>query len=250
MKKQTIITILVVALVITIGILGYKHYMNTTAPVVVPDSTEPEPSPTASSEPITIMEATIKEPNYTGTKPVIGGKGPLADAARAYVSESINAFATSADKEVPAMRKQYGNDAPPAHYTIDISAKKVESATTQSIVIDSYVYTGGANGNSLYKAYTATRTGTLLGIRDIVKSDVQNAFVATVKKQILADKTIGSAIFPDEITDLSMDSFANFSIDEKNLTIYFDKYQIGPGALGAVAFPLPLSSVAQFITLP
>ncbi len=251
MKKQTIITIFVLVLVIGIAVLGYFHYKNTDTQMPAPDVTH-TPVVSHASEPVTIMEATIDEPNYTGTKPVIGGKSALADAARAYIKNAIDTFAESADKEVPNMRKQYGNDAPPAHYTIDINATLIENAATQSIVIDSYLYTGGANGNSSYKVFTATRDDKLLGIKDIVKPDTQSSFVAAVKKQLLTYSPDGTtpSVFPDEVKNLTIDSFSNFSFTDKTMVIYFDKYQIGPGALGAVAFPVQLSLIQQYIQLP
>ncbi|MDB5254637.1 MAG: Cu amine oxid [Candidatus Nomurabacteria bacterium] len=251
MKKQTVITILVVVVVMGIAVLSYVHYK--TKNIEIPVSEVPQaPAVSTQSESVTIMEATISEPNYTGTKPVIGGKGVLADAARTYIKNSIDDFAAEADKEVPGLRKQYGNDAPSSHFTIDINAKMIESAATQSIVTDSYLYTGGANGNSSYKVFTATRSGTLLSIHDIVKPDAKDSFVAFIKKRLLTYSPDGAtpSVFPDEIKDLTIDSFSDFSFDDKNMTVYFDKYEIGPGALGAVAFPIPLGSIQPYIQLP
>lgn len=242
MKKQAIITILVVIIVIVIAVVGYMHYKNTEVPA--------ETQTTTPSTSITITEDHINEANYTGTKPTITGSGALADATRKYISDSIAAFAAQADKEVPAMRQKYGNDAPPAQYTIDINAKLVEGATTHSIIIDSYLYMGGANGNSIYKAFTADQAGKLVGIRDILTPEGQKAFVPFVQKELLAwspDGTDQPTILQDEIKDLTLDSFSNFSFDDKDFTIYFDKYQIGPGALGAVAFPIPLAKMQAYL---
>jgi hypothetical protein len=255
MKKQTAITIVIVLIVILIAVLGYVHYKTAEMVPAVTGTTTPD---TDSAAPavngsISITESKINEANYTGSKPVIVGDGALADAARAYVDQSVKKFGDDADSQVPDLRKKFGNDAPPSHYTIDINAKTVSSATTESIVIDSYVYMGGANGSSLYKAFTAKSDGTVVGIKDIVSPANYTAFVAYVKKALLAWRPEGSTdpvVIADELSGLTIDSFSNFSFDDKNMTIYFDKYQIGPGALGAVAFPMPLTSVQSYVTLP
>ena len=57
------------------------------------------------------------------------------------------------------------------------------------------------------------------------------------------------AVFQDDVKKLTFDSFKNFSFDETSLVIYFDKYEIGPGALGAVAFPLSLTTIQQYLSL-
>ena len=36
-------------------------------------------------------------------------------------------------------------------------------------------------------------------------------------------------------------------LPNKNLIIYFDQYQIGPSALGAIVFPLPLDKIKDFL---
>jgi hypothetical protein len=56
-----------------------------------------------------------------------------------------------------------------------------------------------------------------------------------------------SPVFPDEVKGLEFNSFTNWSLNDKNLIIYFDKYSIGPGALGAVEFPLPLNKISNFL---
>ncbi|MEO5645927.1 MAG: RsiV family protein [Candidatus Paceibacterota bacterium] len=250
MKKQAIITTVVVLIVIAIAVVGYVHYKNisvTTSPVI--SNNTPETSKT-----ITISTERIDEDTFTGTKPVLIGSGTLANTARKYIVDSITTFAAQADKEVPSLRQEYGNDAPSAQYTIDINAKEIDSSTTQSLIIDSYLYMGGANGSSMYKAFTTrSSNGDLIAIRDLVKPTRQKAFVPFMQKKLLTwrpDGTDQPMIFEDEIKNLTIDSFSNFSLDDKNLTIYFDKYQIGPGALGAVAFPIPLTLLKDYILLP
>jgi hypothetical protein len=54
-------------------------------------------------------------------------------------------------------------------------------------------------------------------------------------------------VFPEDVAALTFDSFTNWSMDDKNLIIYFDQYEIGPSVLGEVAFPLPLEKIKSFL---
>lgn len=206
----------------------------------------PPAAPTVDTA-ITITSLPIKEQYYSGTSIGIAGTSTLADTARLYVTSIINDFAATAAKEVPPMATQFGAGSPPATYTIDLNAVVVTGQTTTSIVIDSYVYRGGANGMSAYKVFTASKTtGKILALTDIIPTDKQQAFVSFVKKELLAQKDYG--VFPQDVQTLTMNSFRNWSFDtEGNLTIYFDKYEIGPGALGAVAFPISSDKVQPYL---
>jgi len=237
MKKTTtvLITILVLALIIITAVWLNKHNM-AVAPVEV-----------ITQSPIVIIDTPIEEANFSGSRPVMTGSSVVVLSANEYLNTEIAAFKASADKEVPDIRKEFGNDAPPANYTIDFKAKHVVSPTTDSIVIDGYRYTGGANGMSFYKVFTAKRDGEqLLALRDVVRPEQQEAFAAYVRNEIIARQ---EAIFQDDVNKLTFDSFKNFSLEENTLTLYFDKYEIGPGALGAVAFPLERSVIEQYVTL-
>jgi hypothetical protein len=48
------------------------------------------------------------------------------------------------------------------------------------------------------------------------------------------------------VASLTFDSFSNFSFGKNNLIIYFDKFAVGPGVLGAITFPLPFSQTRTF----
>jgi len=201
---------------------------------------------------ISIAQETFAEEHFSGQKPVISGDGTLADAARTYVAQSIADFKIRADKEVPELRKDFGAESPTANYTIDLTAKYMEGKDTQSVVIDSYVYTGGANGNSTYKVFTASKkSGAVLAIGDIIPQTSRDAFVAFVKKKLLDESASGATtltLFPQDVQALTLNSFDDFAFDEKNVYIYFDKYQIGPGALGAIAYPLSLETVSTYLS--
>lgn len=246
-KSKRIVGVLLLIILALSGILLQKNITKAPVAPVIKDVGKDTPPP------LTITNKTIKEDTFTGSMSVIVGTSVLARTAQAYITDEVAAFKKSADEDVPAMRASFGADAPLSKYTIDIKATPIKSDVTDSIVIDQYMYTGGANGNSSYKVFTASRkTGELLEISDIVIPSKQDAFVATVKKELKAWRPEGtkeSVVFAEDVDTLTLSSFANWSYSTKNLMIYFDKYAIGPGALGAIAFPIPLLKVKDFIIL-
>lgn len=210
---------------------------------------KPGTEPVAS---VSISPEDIQESNFTGTRSVVTGDMPVAVAARSFIDETVATFKAAADEQVPEMRVQFGEDAPPSHYSIDLKASYVAGNATESIVIAEYLYTGGANGMSLYKVFTAKKgAAELLGIKDAIKPGQQDAFVAFVK-QALIDWRPGDAtepvVSPEYVDELTIDLLSNWSIHDGVMTIYFDKYEVGVGALGPVALPIELSKVAEFLT--
>jgi hypothetical protein len=200
---------------------------------------------------ILITDQKIKEENFTGTMPVISGTNTLAIKMREFIKTTVDEFRKQANTDVPDMRAKFGANSPPATYEIDINAKYIKGIKTESIVTDVYTYTGGAHGSTIYKVLTANiASGKVLTLADIIKKEKQNAFTEFVKTELNSWIPAGndtSPVFPDEVKSLTFNSFANWSMDNVNLTIYFDQYAIGPGVLGATAFPLPLPKITDFL---
>lgn len=202
--------------------------------------------------PPSITDETINEPNFSGSRPVISGDSAVAQKAEKYIDQLITDFKKRADEEVPQIREDFGNDVPSATYTVDVKAEYVQSPVSESIVISEYYYTGGANGTGSYSVFTSSgETGEILSLRDVIKEEKREDFLSLVKAKLISWRPEGSetlVVFPEEVSALSFDSFENWSIDDENLTIYFDEYEIGPGVLGAIAFPIPLSELQEFLS--
>ncbi len=204
--------------------------------------------------PIEITEKKIEEDNFTGTKPLITGSGAIVTEANKYIEKTISDFKKSADDEVPAMRKDFGADSPMANYSIEMKAKTLKSDISESILLEMYIYTGGANGNSSYKTFTSfNANGKIVSIKELIKKNSQADFMAYLRNKLITwrpDKSTDIVVFEDEVKSLTIDNITNWAISDGNLVIYFDKYAIGPGVLGGVAFPLPLTSVQKFFIDP
>lgn len=202
--------------------------------------------------PISIKNKDIKEENFTGTVVEISGVSTLAVKARAFVEETVLEFKKQADTDVPLMRTDFGEESPSANYEINIEAKHLNSAETESIVFSIYTYTGGAHGSSIYKTFTAAISdGEILSLSSVVKKEKQTAFTEFLKKQLIAWRPSVSQgepmIFTEDVEDLKFSALEKWSLDDKNLVIYFDQYEIGPGVLGAVAFPLTIEKIKDFL---
>lgn len=200
---------------------------------------------------VTIAKKEIKEENFSGSTVAISGDSVLAVTARNFTEKEIADFRERANLEVPDIRKEFG-DVPPSHYTIDIAGTLVSGSKTQSIVLNEYIYTGGANGLGLYTVFTADKTtGKLLSLKDVLVGDKQAAFLDLLKKRLLDtdanENLVG--VFRDDVNALTYDKIPDFAFDDTSLIIYFDKYAIGPGALGEIAFKIPLADLTEYLSL-
>ena len=201
---------------------------------------------------ISITTQKINEENFSGTTVVISGTSPLVVKMREYIELTFAEFKKQANIDVPSIRARFGADNPTANYEIYINSKYVESEKTESIVTDVYSYTGGAHGNTIYKVMTADfSSGKILSLSNVIKQEKQNIFTELVKKKLNNWRPEGSdtsVVFTDNVKGLTFDSFMNWSLDDQNLTIYFDQYAIGPGVIGATAFPLSLTELKDFFS--
>ncbi len=184
---------------------------------------------------------------------VIEGDSNLAIAGRKYVEDSIREFKARADTEVPDMRAEFGADSPSANYAIGIEAKLLESEKTEALLFSGYTYTGGANANSFYHSLNFSKEGGMITLGNIVPEDKREALVAKVKKELLRynpGESEPPVVFADIVAELKFEDLRNWSLEADNLTVYFDKHEVGPGAIGAVPLRMPIAEVAAYLQLP
>ena len=192
----------------------------------------------------------IKEDNFVATVATITGSGVLAEMGREYIDNSVKDFKKQADRDVPQMMEEYGRDIGAANYNLNINAKYLNSSHTESLVFELYMYTGGANGNAAFKVFTVdNQTGKLLTLNDLVKKDKQVELLSFVKKSLNKWTNDGSSpvVFDDVVADLSFGMLQDWSMDDKNIYVYFDKYEVAPGVAGDITLPLPLTTVGTWL---
>ena len=248
---KTLQIFLLILIIIGIGLIATQKIWvpKLVDRIIYREFKQPEVETTV-SVPISITTKKITEKNFSGTVSIISGTNPLAVKMREYVGATISSFKTQADTDVPGMKEKFGVDNSTSIYEIDINSKYLKNEKTESIVTEVYTFTGGAHGSTVYKVMTAdSSSGKILSISDIIKKEKQNDFTKLVKKELnnwRPDDSEAPIVFADTVGSLSFSSFENWSIDNQYLTIYFDQYAIGPGVLGAVAFPISLDKLKEF----
>lgn len=217
-----------------------------------PEPVTPEPTPIEDKSPeISFEEETIDNDFVDGKYPEIKGSGKLALLAREYVTEQVDEFNKIAVEEVADVRKRFGDDT--FKYSLEMSAELKKSPDTETIVIRKDTYTGGASGNSEFATFSANSTGEqplLLG--DVIRGENQALFTAEVKKKLIEWRPEGMeemVVFTSEVSKLSFASFKKWALEGDKLTLYFNKYEIGPGALGAVPFELSKSEIGGYLSM-
>ena len=247
LSDNSIIKPILILAVVGVAIYFFSKYQHKTQ--VVENVTTPPPAQTAST--ISITKESIKEANFTGTRVIVKGTSKIAPIVQNYIDQTIEDFRKTANTDVPEMRQKFGADSSLSKYTIDFEGKYIKSRTTESVIINQYVYTGGANGLTIYKVFTISSSdGSLLPLSYMIKPSEQDVFTAYVKKSLINWRPEGSTttvVFPDDVNSLTFASFTDWSLDDKFLTLYFDQDSIAPGAVGAVAYPLPLTSIKKFL---
>ncbi len=243
-----LLAIVLFVLTFYIGFLLGQQKQAITPPTIIPAVKAPEKTTPA---PLSITMQNIEETNFTGKVAQVSGTSTLAKDAQAYITKEISDFRTEANSEVPPMIAKFGAGSPPATYEIDITAADVKSAATESVVLSTYSFTGGANGSSTYKVITVgIPSGKILSLSDVIKAGEQGAFMTFLEQELNDWRPEGSSdsvVFPDQVKSLTFGSLTNWSLDNTNLTIYFDQYTIGPGSLGEVPFAIPLSKIQTFL---
>lgn len=240
--------VFVLLFIVLIGIAVFAYVKNRNASVPEPIQEEVPVSQPAEPQNVNISEEAVKEQNFTGKRPVFAGTGSLVSLSGQYVDQYFADFKKTADAEVPEMIKEFGPDSSAGKYSLELEANLVIGKDTTSVVMSGYDYRGGANGNSFYKAITVSNeTGEQIQITDLIKQEKQQEFVAFVKNKILTEwKDRG--IFPEAVQMVTMELLSNWSMDENGaLTIYFDKYAVGAGAMGATKLVIPAVDLQKYM---
>ena len=197
--------------------------------------------------PATTSSEKLSEQYFSGSVAHVTGTSVAATAAQAHIMERLEAFRLRANEEVPALREHFGTEVPVGHYELGIEASVVESTGTETIVVSEYAYSGGANGMSMYATFTSPKKGgALLTLADVIAPNQHEAFTQLVRTHLgtWAKEHEGATLFPEDVAALTFDSFGSWSLSNDDLTIYFDKYAVGPGALGAITLSIPRTDLA------
>ncbi len=196
-----------------------------------------------------IEEVKFEEKNFTGAYSKIEGNSRVVSLANKYIEDVVNDFKTSADKDVPAILAEYP-ESNSANYSLFIESDYLRGENTESIVVNTYVYTGGANGTAIYKTFTTDNTGKELALADVIKEDQRDNFTAFLKKTLLdwrVEDMEHVLVFEDVVNTLKFEDIQHFAFDGQDLNIYFSEYDIAPGAVGSPMFTLNYEDIASLL---
>ncbi|OCL26696.1 hypothetical protein U472_12030 [Orenia metallireducens] len=110
-----------------------------------------------------------------------------------------------------------------------------------SLTITYYEYTGGAHGNYFKEAFNINlHTGKELSLGDLLgkNKDYQKTINDKIKNKIRKHQELYFADDTHNLKILSKNS--NFYLQENNLVIYFQVYEIAPYSTGTPEFKIPL----------
>lgn len=126
---------------------------------------------------------------------------------------------------------------------------KKNSDNMLSILLNYYKYSGGAHGYYEYKSYNIDmRNGKFLELKDMFKSnsDYKKVIDNEIRRQIEA-KAKSDPQYEGIYQFEGIKDNQKFYIQDDNLMIYFDLYEIAPYAAGIPEFPINISTINHIL---
>lgn len=170
----------------------------------------------------------------------------------ADVQGQLNSF--FANRTAPVVEQAYQSEqdsqaSADYHWTTEVFCNYTVAYNQQnllSLVFDDYLYTGGAHGMTHRAGYTVDiRTGTSYALKDlfIPGADYVGLISGEIKKQIDAQglATLG------EFSRIRDDQ--DYYINDGDLVVYFQQYELMPYAFGFPEFRIPLDSL-KLVLIP
>ncbi|HYO88215.1 MAG TPA: DUF3298 domain-containing protein [Candidatus Limnocylindrales bacterium] len=133
-------------------------------------------------------------------------------------------------------------------WALDIQNEIVQGVSTVSVVFTRYTYTGGANGTQDYATITADfASGSLLTLEDVFMDGVDPYTTLQPLAEAALTELLGDAAIPDMMApglELTPENYRRWALTTDSLNLYFDEYQVAPGAAGSLMVSIPLSSLS------
>lgn len=137
-----------------------------------------------------------------------------------------------------------------AHLNIQVETEKVISGL-YNLTFYTYQYAGGANGINTIKSFTIDLNDKKhLMLDDILELDEVGLDVIQkyIKKQLISDKDIKLYLIDDLLDEVLNDSDKwEWSVNKKELTLYFNEYEIAAGAAGVIEVNIPLEKIQSYL---
>ncbi|MRG87107.1 DUF3298 and DUF4163 domain-containing protein [Salinibacillus xinjiangensis] len=120
-----------------------------------------------------------------------------------------------------------------------------------SIKSEDYIYKGGANGIQKISALNILnqKKAKYLTFADLFKEDLDYKEVINdmVKKEIEDRRAKGESFFEGEEGFQSVTDEQKFYLEENQLVLAFDEYEIAPGYMGTQTFSIPFAEIHEML---
>lgn len=136
-------------------------------------------------------------------------------------------------------------------WVLDIQSEVLDGVSTVSVVFTHYAYLGGANGNADYHTITAVVDGgNLLTLPDIFVEGVDPYTTLQPLAEAALTEQLGDMAAPDMIgpgTEPTAENYQSWALTKDSLNLYFNEYQVAPGAAGPQMVSIPLSELTDVL---
>ena len=227
-KKSHVIPLIIIILLVGLGLTYYIRTTRLNEPLPQTNSTLANKIDNQKEKETAISETIeIKNKNVVGSYPAITGESLVALDARADVQNFVREFQEQADAELPELRSEFPDTYSDQTYGFDVKADYYSSNATRSIVLQKYIFTGGANGSAFYTTFNESNNGGRITLNDLITAEKRDSFVTMVKKRLMNYSVPGIgtvSLFPESIADIEFENLTRFAVDNDDMILYFDEY--------------------------
>ncbi len=164
------------------------------------------------------------------------------------IRNDIMAFYSSSKNEAKEYNKNFPENPNKFVANVDFYTKK-NSDNMLSILLNYYKYSGGAHGYYEYKSYSIDmRSGEFLELKNLFKSnsDYKKVIDSEIRRQI-ESKAKSDPQYEGIYQFEGIKDNQKFYIQDDNLIIYFDLYEIAPYAAGIPEFPININIINHIL---
>ncbi|MDQ5931184.1 MAG: hypothetical protein QG674_350 [Patescibacteria group bacterium] len=238
-KKQIIIFLISLLLIIGFIVLGFKTSEVTKPSIDIPTTnTDGDVWPSSEVEKVSIDQNTSYA-QITGSYPKTVSDS-ISMYFKSFLEDQVDQFIndTSWAGEIESASSQ--------SLMLDITYKNVRSSNVETYIFTVNSYTGGAHGMQFRKTFSFTKGGQLLTLSNIFSNgfDGLPTFAKIVQKELLA-RPGAQSDWIAEGAGAKEENYQSFVVTDQGLTILFDPYQVAPWSDGAIDIDVPLKSFAN-----
>jgi hypothetical protein len=253
-NKTTALGLVVLGLVIILAVFIYSK-VKVQAPTVSSTPTQSVKDTTyASLDLASIQTAAFKDTS----NPVldIHGTYPVQIVGSDYIKGQIDAAIAQFKKDAidpnltPEQLSEFGPSAT-RQYTFVTNYKNYKDSQFLTHRIDTYIFTGGAHGNTIPVTYTYDTAGNRVMLNDLFVNDAAK----TQFGKIVYDAALTLPDYKDSIntewlagsTENKEGNFETFAFSGSTIVIIFPQYAIAPYSSGIIEVPVQLSALSGIL---